>query len=529
MSQSWHIPSIKDYSQQSPNDVLHVVFLQRLPKATRAQILESLANVTAEWALKFDPSGALSRPRRLSAIPWIRDSWPTAESILDLLSSQKDKYQSFVLIDSLWEASTAIAAHWIMVEDGQPKLDAVRVPMSIANVLLTLVDNGQVRGFSQVFGEATYEESKIDMYADRPLQDIGSTKELSSGQPSFLPSNLRLDRSRLDLISLLELSQEQIVALKSDIVRNSNNVKTVPPIVVHNWHGPSPSRRELRHIYDGMNARSTVRNHDSLAWFVDNILEDGDNSPRTVALAADVRSGPHSDSQSKVSLFPLRREDVLPLFNDCVKTDACYEKADERCITIEREDAVAVHHPMEFSTRDCLCPVFYLCPFNVYQERAIRAALNNEDERFAQHLPKDFAYHGYLFPPGSGNHTIEDLFDMFQKCDPCSPIFDPSYSSLRFSNYPGNFVAVDSGCLNAEDPRVGMAHVEFSWFPAPEDGAIHHIGWKYGTSRAGMAWTSFQNLWIANMGPEELFDDCKTMYLHDLKEHERDMGDEEEV
>lgn len=501
---------------------LPVIFLERLSKEIRRQIMDSLADVEGDWTIEFNPWGMMCPPSPLTEVPWIRDSWPSSETILEYLSAERDNFESFILVDALCSASTVIAAHWNTDENGESRLDAVRVSMSIANVLLTLVDKGKVSGFDAVLGKTTYEENKIDLYLDGPLRALEELEKPSYEPPSFLPSDLQLQRSKLDIICLLEISDDQLKALKSDILSSTSQVQTVPSIVIHNWHGPSPSRSELRQLYDVMNGNSYYGERNSLAWFVENVPKGDDCSLRVVALAPDAPSDiPYPAGRSDVSLFPLERKDVLPLFNACNTSNAYFDKAGEYCDQKEKEILATIPKTIDFDGEDggSYCPVFYLCPFDRAQEYAIQTALDDGGETFV--------YWGYIFPPDSGTHTIKDLFDLFQKGDPFSPTFDPSYSKTRFRTYPKTLVAVDLRCLDVGSPEVMMAHVEFDFSEDTGSGADHKVGWRFGTNKPRNAWITYANLAEGNMFSDELLDDSEVLYLHDLEEYKEEKRIEE--
>lgn len=115
-------------------------------------------------------------------MPWIRDHWPSTDAILEIAGSVKG-YKSFIIIELGWENATVIAARWSNDADGHAHLQAVRVAMDIANVLLTLLDTGKISGFAEALGEATMEEFKIDFYKDRLVEKL---KRKTYEPPSFL-------------------------------------------------------------------------------------------------------------------------------------------------------------------------------------------------------------------------------------------------------------------------------------------------------------------------------------------------------
>jgi len=121
---------------------------------------------------------------------------------------------------------------------------------------------------------------------------------------------------------------------------------------------------------------------------------------------------------------------------------------------------------------------------------------------------------------------MENLRNLFEKCDPQSPFFDPSYSKLRLMGYPYHFLAVDERALDECDPRVIVASDVDFYHPTGD------LGWQYGLTAANEAYSAFINVEIANMGLIEVIDnDARRLWLSDLSAfavEDRDDDDDEE-
>nr|POE74559.1 hypothetical protein CFP56_37090 [Quercus suber] len=495
---SWHIPRISTYRIDPPDLLLHVVFLQRQSESSRTQIIERLGTVDKEWATQYD---ANPRVRRLKAVPWIRDHWPSSEIILGITSSAPD-YKSFVLVDSGWEDGTVLAAHWADDEHGQPHMYTARVQMDVANVLLTLLDDGKVATFAEVLGEQAYEDAKVDFYKS----PTGTKRKHRPYEPpSFLPNDLTLNKYEIEIIALRDLTDEQIKTLtdtiKGGTKRSTSVAANAENVKMHKWQGGNPSRRDLRQIYDWMVENSPEEDRHLPAFFVDNFLECKGHAPRVIAVKAD--GTPRRDD---IEIFPLRTKMVLPYF----------EKNEE-------DD----DHGMIWQ-QEILLPAEDIMIFSDDQERVIRAALNKKcDIEQGADWGSKFTYHGFIFPSDTGKtHSFQDLVDLFQKSDIASPSYDASVADLHFDGYPHHFVALDERVLDPDKPIVIMASsLDFSNTPTSSD----CLGWLHGTIKADDAHVNFVNLDIANIGPSEILDNCEPLWLNDLSAEKKEADEREQA
>ena len=169
--------------------------------------------------------------------------------------------------------------------------------------------------------------------------------------------------------------------------------------------------------------------------------------------------------------------------------------------------------------------VFFLQPFSREEERKIRTALSTlHDVEEGQDWGNDYIYMGYCWPNDTAKHSIEDLRDLFESCDPFSLAYNSKRPGpYRLSNYPSNFIAVDERCLDVDGPKVFIAStLDFHGEDTSDD-----LGWTYGYVDASEAYSDYINFDIANMGPEEVIKEPKKLWLSDLKEYSANEWNEE--
>ena len=162
------------------------------------------------------------------------------------------------------------------------------------------------------------------------------------------------------------------------------------------------------------------------------------------------------------------------------------------------------------------CPIFFLQPFTQEEERQLRTSVCAlGDVESGEDWGHDFIWHGYLFDDGQ-KHTMQDLRDFFESCDPFSPSFDKKKAGPhRLASYPHNFAALDDKVLDTKEPKVWMA----STLDLSGEDTSESLGWTIGRLDAAQTHIVYVNLDIANMGPEECFDEdtVDQLWLSDLK------------
>ena len=170
-------------------------------------------------------------------------------------------------------------------------------------------------------------------------------------------------------------------------------------------------------------------------------------------------------------------------------------------------------------------PVFFLQPFTQDEERTIRANLSEKsDIEQEEDWGADWIYFGYPWPNSNEKHSLEDLRDLFESCDPFCPSFNPKSSGpYRFANYPCHFIAVDERALDAEPKVLLVTSLDFHGEEVGDE-----LGWTYGLNEAKEAHLNWVNLDVANMGPADMFDEETKFWLSDLKEYRKNDWTEDE-
>ena len=286
---TWHIPFISKYERHSPQDVLHVVCLQRLTKDEHDQILQNLNEKDEDWANSLDVP--VPSPRRLILRKWIRDYWPSSDAILELAKqaskperNENTVYRSYVFVDSGWEAGNVIAARW-EGNEGEERLVAARVPMNIANFLLTVCEKHEGHTLSRALGDEVYEESKVDFYKDASSPPGKETQKATKAYewPAFLPDSLALNKTQPVIVSLRTLEENDIETVLSGIINGDESEGPFSNIKIHNWQGPQPKRADILRMYHRMFENTPEEDRDMYAFFIDHVLREDDVKPQIIA------------------------------------------------------------------------------------------------------------------------------------------------------------------------------------------------------------------------------------------------------
>ena len=314
---SWHIPYISKTQTKPPDQFVHVLFLQRVADEEYNQIVENLRATDEDWINSLD----VPRPpsRKLEMKKWVRDWWPSTGVILKIAehaysseSYSKISYRSFILVDSGWEAGNVIAAHW--ESDGNDsRLSAVRVPMNIAETLLSACDVNEGCTLGQVLGSEGYEDAKVDFYADTTgVTEPEAADPIENYElPQSLPQDLALSKRELIIVSLRTLKQSEIEDLVRDIVNGYKGEEEAPSIKILNWHETSPSRIDIRHIFYRIQHNSSKNDRDMPLVFVDTLLEGDDGRPQLMWAI--------TGRQQSFQMFPIIIENLIKLWKDATQ------------------------------------------------------------------------------------------------------------------------------------------------------------------------------------------------------------------
>lgn len=272
------------------------------------------------------------------------------------------QYSSFILVDSGWDASTVVAAHHEWSDDGKRILVAVRVPMSIANLLLTLCDRGIVRNLIDALGEEEFERTKVDFYKDLPAPQPLLPEVPEYQPPAFLPGDLALSRSKLCILALQEFDEPTLSSVKAKIVgQRANHDQQPVDVQIINWTVVPPRRSELPRLFAWMDGNTPADDRQGYAFFVDYILEDSDGHPHILAASRTSPGGKELPS-SQLSLLPVRTDKVIDMWKAAIAGNSEDEdlrdshtvsaQAEIECAEIDiRERTVDVEHPIDFRKR----------------------------------------------------------------------------------------------------------------------------------------------------------------------------------
>jgi len=285
---SWHVPDVPPFRRPNTNECLYVVFLQRLSTEERSSVVEALEQTDEEAVRKLNIIEGRPPQRRILAKPWIRDSVPSSAAVLKIAEKaffeaddSSTACSSLIFADSGWESGNVIVAHWEQ-QDEEPRLAACRVPMTIANVLLTACDKFEGTTLSGTLGPKIYEESKVVFYDDLPSQPpVRPTPRYP--WPKHLPENLALDKSRPTIVSLRNLDADTIAKFHKDVEGAAEDLPA-RDVQAYNWEGPEPSNRlQLQHLFLHMWKNTAEEDRNMCAFFIDYLLQGPNGEPQIVA------------------------------------------------------------------------------------------------------------------------------------------------------------------------------------------------------------------------------------------------------
>ncbi len=350
MSESWHLPCIFKY-QTNPEEHLFVVFLQLMSREEWEQVITNLEEVDADRVSEFDvPAPKL---RRLQPKPWIRDYWPSSNVILKIAKHANSTeghgnvaYRSLVFVDSGWEAGNVVAARW--ESDGDVlRFNAVRVPMNLANAVLTACDLNEGFTLSQALGEDIYEEAKVDFYEEQPPEAVArSAQTILFKWPDSLPKDLRMPKDRPYIISLRELSDVQIESLQDEMVGEPDvQDSSSRRMEIYKWKGCTPSRAAIYHIFKQIQDNSPDSDGNIHIFLIDNVLE-GPNGKPQLLTAMDYRP----EHENVVKIAPILTKDAVPLWRKSAAGEDSEVILDEYADMWRREVLCDLRYgPVDFS------------------------------------------------------------------------------------------------------------------------------------------------------------------------------------
>ena len=215
------------------------------------------------------------KPRRLQAREWIRhhtaDSRVLTEIAHDAFMENKDSHRTAVFVDP-----GAVDAATVTCWDGDrgsygARLEAVRVPCGIANILSTACEKDG-KGLAEILGEE-YDRLKVDL--DLPSNSAHAEEEHFQW-PSCLQTGLALNPAAPTIISLRTLEEDAISAFTANLPQSTSGSET--PIQILNWQGPELDRAQVLALFKRIGENTPAEEHRHLpAYLIDNILSNGDD------------------------------------------------------------------------------------------------------------------------------------------------------------------------------------------------------------------------------------------------------------
>ena len=191
------------------------------------------------------------------------------------------EYRSLIIVDSLYEAGTVVAARWYFDEDGQQRLIAVRVPMRITIALLTLCDRKSVWNFAEALGDQAYEDAQVDFYQE--LKPALVVPEASAYEPPpFLPTNSSLGKSIQVVLSSRELDSPTMQSLRDSKVFDETGRGRSSDFRIVNWNGQGPES-DLPRLYTWIESNTPTHERKGFITLVDDVLQDEEGRPQIVA------------------------------------------------------------------------------------------------------------------------------------------------------------------------------------------------------------------------------------------------------
>lgn len=390
-ARSWHVPHVFKYDIPPPDQCVNVVFLQRVSDDEYNQVVENLEEIDEDWVNTLDVPKP--PPRSLNAKRWIRDYWPSSDVILEIAEQAKSSerydeqsYRCLIFVDSGWEAGNCIAARWES-EGDDLKLRAVRVPMNIAKTLLSACDANEGHSLASILGNDTFEDTKVDFYVDATgpsEQHVETPKDVYS-LPESMPQDLALSKENLVIVSLRKLSQDEIEDVVRKITQQPEADKAAPSIKIYNGDGSYETRSEILKLFDRIYQNSDEMSRSMPLILIDCLYEGEEGEPQMLLAT--------KSESSSLELTPAKTDKVLRLWLDAKEgalEKVMYNTTEYVDIwDVEKVFDLNVHKSFGEGRRLYImreywlkpiermrgCPVFYLQPFTVEQDRIVRSKL----------------------------------------------------------------------------------------------------------------------------------------------------------
>ncbi|KAJ6131046.1 hypothetical protein N7523_001506 [Penicillium sp. IBT 18751x] len=128
----WQLPNLSDDAYSQP--AWMVAFLLPMEDDERDQIMQKLISTDKSWLDR-----PATEPRRLLEVPWLHDLIPPSSVIFSIF--ERSAYRnSMMFVDEQSRVDDTV----ILLHDRRREIQAVRVPINRANVLLSAAEEGNV-------------------------------------------------------------------------------------------------------------------------------------------------------------------------------------------------------------------------------------------------------------------------------------------------------------------------------------------------------------------------------------------------
>ncbi|KAH8433018.1 uncharacterized protein LDX57_010656 [Aspergillus melleus] len=200
--------------------------------------------------------------RRLLPMPWIRDFTPPISVIFQMFEETRYTDGLIFIDEQSLHDNTAIILNGYY---GPERVEAARVPMDRANLTL---DASQERSLAAVVPNF----NQVKIIPERRSQvRLGDQYEMIYRLPLHIPANFEPKQSKLTLISLVHLSEEETGAILSRPWTNEQ----IENVEIINWPADkeSCSRAEMYHIFQAVKTPRVPSIDQAFAMFIDTCEE----------------------------------------------------------------------------------------------------------------------------------------------------------------------------------------------------------------------------------------------------------------
>ncbi|KAL4888171.1 hypothetical protein BDV59DRAFT_147714 [Aspergillus ambiguus] len=214
----WLLPKVCDYGGST---ALAVFFLCHVDNSKISEICQRICSADTAWTDRPD-----GEPRPVVPVPWMHSQIPSLSIVFDIGGT------IFIDDESVAEGTAIVRSF----------SNAARVPLNRVNLIVQALEK-QTQSFETlVFPETVFsvEESREDRTDPAHSEEVEHPRPLHHHVPEYLT----LEPTTLTLISLVYLSDNDIIHIKSSIGISDE----VPNVVVYNW----PDRENPRsraHLY----------------------------------------------------------------------------------------------------------------------------------------------------------------------------------------------------------------------------------------------------------------------------------------